>query len=378
MTKVFLKTASYNYEILKPTIFEMIDALGEDLIPQHARVLIKPNFLLPAKPESAILTHPHIVRAVAEYVIDKGGHVLISDSPALGSFDKIGKVGKYHHALDGLDVEFKAFKASVKADIGKPFGKIEIAREALEADVVINLPKLKTHAMMLLTLGIKNLFGCIVGLRKPRWHLRSGVDREMFARLLVQIYHAVNPSITIIDGILALEGQGPGKSGIPRHLGILAGGKNAFAVDMAICSVLGIDPDELPTHKAGKRLGLAGDTVYINGDFNMVHNFVLPTIAPMTSGTKPLHRFMRKHLIQRPQVDNQLCRMCGECWQYCPVKSITQDTKAIIFDYDVCIRCYCCVEICPYGALRATETIPGKILNKLSILKKHPKSTQLT
>lgn len=369
MTKVLLKTASYDYKTLKPLIFEMIDTIGEDLIPRQSRVLIKPNFLLPAKPESAILTHPNVLKAVVEYVLDKGARVLISDSPAMGSFERISKVGGYHQALEGMDIEFKAFKTSVSADIGKPFGQIEIAREALEADIVINLPKLKTHSLMLLTLGVKNLFGCIVGLRKPQWHLRSGIDREMFARLLVQIYQAINPSITILDGIWALEGQGPGKSGIPRHLGILAGGKNAFAVDKVICSMLGLDPEELPTYRAGKSLGLAGDAVYVNGEFNIVHNFVLPDIEPVTLGPKPLRRFMRKHLLQRPIVDTSFCTMCGECWQYCPAKSITQDTKAIDFDYDSCIRCYCCIEICPHGALRAASTLPGKVLRKLSILK---------
>jgi len=369
MTKVFFKTATYDYKTLKPIIFEMIDAMGADLIPENSRVLIKPNFLLPAKPESAILTHPHIVKAVAEYVLNKKGRVLISDSPILGPFEKIKKVGGYHQALEGLDVEFKAFKASVGTDIGNPFGHIEIAREAVEADVVINLPKLKTHALMLLTLGVKNLFGCIVGLRKPEWHLKSGVDREMFARLLVQICHTIKPSITIVDGILALEGQGPGKSGIPRHLGILAGGKNAFAVDMAICSILGIDPDDLPTYRAGKSMGLAGSAVHVNGDFNMVDNFVLPEIEPMTLGSKPINRFMRKHLLQRPKVDSQLCRMCGECRQYCPTKSISQNTKAIVFDYDGCIRCYCCIEICPHGALRTAETMLGRIFSRLSIIK---------
>ncbi|MBU0699533.1 MAG: DUF362 domain-containing protein [Pseudomonadota bacterium] len=369
MSKVFIKTATYDYDTLKPTIFEMLDAMGADLIPERSRVLIKPNLLLPAPPETAILTHPHVIRAVAEYVVGKGGRPLISDSPAMGSLEKIRKDGGYYQALKDLDVDFKAFKTSVKVDIGKPFGHIEIAREAVEADIVINLPKLKTHVGMLLTLGVKNLFGCIVGLRKPKWHLRIGLDRDMFARLLVQIYHAIDPSITIVDGILALEGQGPGKGGVPRHLGILAGGRNAVAVDMAICSMLGIDPDELFTHKAAKDLGLFGNAVSINGDFNIVDNFRLPDTGPLTLGPKPFHRFMRKHLLQRPEVDGLLCRLCGECRQYCPAKAITQDNKAINFDYDGCIRCYCCIEICPYGALRATETMPGKVLRKLSILK---------
>jgi len=312
MSKVFIKAATYDYETLKPAIFEMIDGMGADLIPTRSRVLIKPNLLLPAKPETAVLTHPHIVRAVAEYVLGKGGRPLISDSPAMGSFEKIKKEGGYYKALEDLDVDFKAFETSVNVDIGKPFGRIEIAREAVEADIVINLPKLKTHVGMFLSLGVKNLFGCIVGLRKPGWHLKSGVDRDMFARLLVQIYQAVSPAITIVDGILALEGQGPGKSGIPRHLGILTGGQNAFAVDTAICSVLGIDPDELPTHAAAKNLGMAGEEVYIKGDFNIVHNFRLPDTVPLTLGPKPFHRIMRKHLLQRPAVDNVLCKLCGE------------------------------------------------------------------
>ena len=369
MTKVLLKTASYDYETLKPLIFEMIDTLGGDQISSQSRVLIKPNFLLPAKPEFAISTHPNVLKAVVEYVLGKGAQVLISDSPVMGSFERINKVGGYQQVLEDLDVELQAFKTSMRVDIGKPFGQIEIARKALEADVVINLPKLKTHTLMLLTLGVKNLFGCIVGLRKPQWHLRSGIDREMFARLLVQIYQAINPSITIVDGILALEGQGPGKGGIPRHLGIIAGGQNAFAVDQVICSLLGVDPDELPTYRAGRSLGLVGEAVYVNGEFSIVDNFVLPDLEPMTLGRKPLRGWMRKHLLQRPVVDDGRCNRCGECWQYCPAKAISPDTKAIYFDYDSCIRCYCCIEICPHGALRAASTLPGRILRKLSVLK---------
>jgi uncharacterized protein (DUF362 family)/Pyruvate/2-oxoacid:ferredoxin oxidoreductase delta subunit len=369
MPNIFIKSGTYDYKTLKPLIFEMIDAMGAEPISAQARVLIKPNFLLPAKPEAAVLTHPHVVRAVAEYVLDRGARPLIADSPAMGSFEKIVKDGGYQESLAGLDVDFKPFKASVKVDIGEPFGRIEIAREAMEADVVINLPKLKTHVGMLLSLGVKNLFGCVVGLRKPQWHLKSGADREMFARLLVQIFKAVNPYVTIVDGISALEGQGPGKSGTPRHLGILVGGRDAFAVDTTICSVLGIEPDELPTHKAASQLGLVSDDIYIRGDFNIVHNFRLPQTESLTLGPKPFHSFMRKHLLQRPEVDTRICRMCGECLQYCPAKAIGQDDGALVFDYDGCIRCYCCIEICPHGALRATEPLSGKVLRKLSILK---------
>ncbi len=364
MSEVIFTNADYHYETLKPKLFGMIDVIGGHLIKKESRVLIKPNLLLPAKPEKAILTHPLVVKAVAEYVLWKGGRPHIADSPALGTFIKILRDGGYENAFKGFDVEFKTFTGSVKVDVGKPFGQIDIAKEVFEADVVINLAKLKTHAQMLLTLGVKNMFGCVIGFKKPEWHLRCGIDRNMFARLLVQIYHVINPAITIVDGILALQGNGPGKSGTPRHLGILVGGRDATAVDMAICGLLGLDPDKLPTISAAKKLGMVNATVSYSGDFQRVENFIFPTTGSLVFGPRRFHRFMRKHMIQRPVADNRRCRLCGECWQFCPAKAIDRDDTRIYFDYNRCIRCYCCIEICPYGALHAAKTMPGRLLHK--------------
>jgi len=314
-------------------------------------------------------THPLVVRAVVEYVLSKGGHPLVGDSPGMGSFERLLREGGYAEVLKGLDVEVKPFRETMKVNIGEPFGRIDIAREALAADAVVNLPKLKTHAMMLLTLGVKNLFGCIVGLKKPEWHLRSGVDRRMFARLLVQIHRVVNPAATLVDGILGMEGQGPGRSGTPRRIGILAAGASAPAVDMAICRLVRVPEGELPTHQAAQDLGLAPQEVFISGDFQPVVGFKLPVLGPLTFGPRGFQRHIRKHLIQRPVADSAQCRMCGECWRHCPAKAITPYAKAIGFDYDRCIRCYCCVEICPHGALTAVETRPAKAVRHLSILR---------
>ncbi len=142
--------------------------------------------------------------------------------------------------------------------MGEPFKKIEIARDALEADVLINLPKLKTHSQMLLTLGVKNLFGCIVGFGKPQWHLRAGVDREVFATLLVRIYQAIRPKLTILDGILAMEGEGPGRGGQPKELGFLLGSADAVALDVAVCRLLGLGEDVLLTNKMAGTVRAAG------------------------------------------------------------------------------------------------------------------------
>ena len=270
--------------------------------------------------------------------------------------------------MEGLDVICKEFKETTKLDIGKPFGEIDVARDVVEADVVINIAKLKTHSQMLLTLGVKNLFGCIVGLKKPEWHFRTGMNRKMFARLLVQIHNAINPSITLVDGILAMEGQGPGKSGLPRHIGVLVGSQNAFAADYAICSLLGINPERLPTNEQAKKLGLISEGIYIKGDFDIVDGFKLPELGPLTFRSKPFNKFMRKYIIQKPVANNVICKLCGECVQYCPAKAIAANHTKIFFNYDKCIRCYCCVEICPHGALSVKKPIGGKILSRFKIL----------
>lgn len=369
MTAVYFKKADYDLAQLRPAVFGMLDRIGSLRIGTGARVLIKPNFLAPAKPDRAMTTHPLVLRAAVEYVLSRGGQPLVGDSPGMGAFERLLREGGYAEALRGLDVEVRPFRETVKVDIGEPFGRIDIAREAVAADVVINLPKLKTHAMMLLTLGVKNLFGCIIGLTKPQWHMRSGVDRRMFARLLVQIYRAVSPAATLVDGILGMEGEGPGRSGTPRRLGILAAGESAPAVDMAICRLVGARPEELPTHQAAVELGLLTEAVSIEGDLSPVSGFKLPVLAPLTFGPQRFHRLMRQHLVQRPVVDAGKCRLCGECWRYCPAKAISPYAKIVGFDYDRCIRCYCCVELCPHGALKAVETPAGRAARKLAGLR---------
>jgi len=364
MTDVIFKKAEYPYETLKPALFEMISALDGGQITKSSHVLIKPNLLLAAKPERGILTHPLVVKAVAEYVMTKGAFPQISDSPALGTFEKVLKLGGYRDAFKDLAVNFTPFDTSIKVDIGKPFGRIDIAKNAVQADVVINIAKLKTHTQMLLTLGVKNLFGCIIGGKKPEWHLRCGVRRELFAKLLAQIYLKVNPAITIIDGILGLQGEGPGRSGTPKHMGVLIGSKSAPAADISVCKMLGLDPDKLPTNLAVKQLGIADGSVNILGDFHRISGFRLPVLGSLFLGPKVLHKWMRRHMIQKPAVDATVCMLCGECSQYCPAKAISQYDHGIDFDYDACIRCYCCIEICPHGALRTIEPLPGKVLRK--------------
>jgi len=366
MTPVYFEKSEYSDPRLRDILFNILESCAGAAVAPGASVLIKPNLLMPAKPAQAILTHPSVVRFTAEWVLEKGARPLVADSPAIGSFEKILKIGGYTDALSGLDIPCRPFRESTLVNIGKPFHHIELAKEAVEADTVINLAKLKTHTHMLMTLGVKNTFGCVVALKKPEWHLRSGVDRDLFARLLIQIHRAIAPSATIVDGVLALQGQGPGKSGDPRHLGILIGSASAPATDATICRMLGFSPDRLPTHRAAETLGVLPPDIAVQGDPVRITGFDLPTLSRMTFGPKPLQGLIRKHLTQRPMVINGRCVGCGECVSYCPAEAVTSGNPMVVFDYDRCIRCYCCVEICPHGALHAADTRPGKMMKRLS------------
>ena len=375
MSHVFVRQGTYESSMLRPLIFEMMEAMGGAEIHKSNRVLIKPNLLSPATPQQAILTHPSIIRFVAEYVLEKGARPLIADSPAIGSFEMILRRNGIRDALRGCDCECKTFQNSVKVDVGEPFGVIAVAEEAVRADVIINLAKLKTHSQMLLTLAVKNLFGCIVGYRKPEWHMRAGVDRQMFARLLVRIGRTLKPSFNILDGILALEGDGPGRGGVPKQIGLLMAGRDPFAVDLAVCRMLGLDQGQVPLLKAAAESGVLLPEPEIDGTLPAIRDFRLPCLTPLIYGPRFLHAFIRRQLIRRPVCDGTLCRMCGECWEICPAGAITPEEKPLRFDYNRCIRCYCCIEVCPFGALRTAETLAGRILRRTAAVILPPGST---
>jgi len=364
MSTVHIRRAAYDAS-LGPLVFDLLDKVAGKAIDRAKTVLIKPNLLLPAKPERAVLTHPLVVRAAAEYVLARGAKVVIGDSPAVGPFGRIWRLGGYAKAMEGLDVVVAPFEQTVTVDIGRPFGQIHLARQALAADAVINLAKLKTHAQMRLTLGVKNCFGCVVGLQKPQWHMRCGVDAERFADLLVAIWQKVNPVATLIDGVLALEGDGPSLGGRPRSLGVVIAGANAAAADAAVCRLIGLDPGQLPTHRAALRRGLDLDSPQIDGIVESVTGFVLPAPDSLLMGPKALHGQIRRHLLRRPQAKPGQCRSCGQCWTYCPAGAVSQAADSVRFDYNRCIRCYCCVEVCPAGALE-TVAPPGARLMDLA------------
>jgi uncharacterized protein (DUF362 family)/Pyruvate/2-oxoacid:ferredoxin oxidoreductase delta subunit len=358
------KGSSYEYGRLRQDVFEMLESLDGGLISRGTRVLIKPNLLTSARPEQAVTTHPLLIRAAAEYAISRGAEVQVSDSATLTSFEKKAKDCGVVDALRGMPVVLRELRASRAVSGEGKFRRLELAEDALDADVIINLPKLKSHSQMVLTLAVKNLFGCVAGMKKPEWHYRVGENQSLFAELLVTIYRALRPSINIIDGILAMEGDGPGTGGTPRRLGVLAGSDDALALDIALCRMLGMEPMDLPTNRAAAEMGVeTGMDWEVEGELPAVRDFVLPATSDLLFGPRLSHGFVRRHLTSRPSTDDELCRLCGECEKVCPARAVKRRGRHLRFDYEKCIRCYCCLEVCPHGAMKKEVPLLRRAIN---------------
>jgi ferredoxin len=224
----------------------------------------------------------------------------------------------------------------------------------LEADVVINLPKWKTHGLTLLTLGVKNLFGCVPGPRKALWHLQAGEDRRLFAQMLVDLYQVVRPSLTILDGILGMEGNGP-NSGHPIQLGLILASRDSFSLDQIVCDLLGIPRDSLPTNRVAFEQGLARDGIEVVGERVeevKIPLFRLPNLSqPDWNLPGFLRKALKNALTSKPIFDEGLCDNCDQCIGACPPKALERKGRALVFDYGKCIRCFCCQEVCPAGAI---------------------------
>jgi ferredoxin len=162
-----------------------------------------------------------------------------------------------------------------------------------------------------------------------------------------------------------MEGQGPGRSGTPRSLGFIAASDDTYALDLTVCNMVGADPLRVLTNRVAAEMGYVNDRIDVAGEMPVVENFRFPEISPVVFGPRRLHGFMRRNLVQRPVQDVSQCRLCGECWKYCPAKAISRKGGKLLIDYDKCIRCYCCIEVCPHAALHTEEPLLGKVFGRL-------------
>jgi uncharacterized protein (DUF362 family) len=219
------------------------------------RVLLKPNLLTGARPGKECTTRSEVVYCVAQMVIEAGGQPFLGDSPAFGSARGVALANGYQSVLEELNLPIIDFKGKRYETVNQEFNHLLLSKEAMDADVVINLPKLKSHVQLTLTMGVKNLFGCVPGKMKAWWHIEAGKDSDRFGTMLVETARAIAPNLTILDGIIGHEGDGP-SGGEPRPLGLLAASDHVVALDRAIVEILNVDPAKIPTVAASQRLGV--------------------------------------------------------------------------------------------------------------------------
>jgi uncharacterized protein (DUF362 family) len=238
-----VKCPDYDRERLQAAVREAIELLGgmNAFVKPGDRVLIKPNLLKASPAEHAVVTHPEFIRAVIRLVHEAGARALVGDSPGFGELRRVCEKSGVMDVIEEEGAEIAELDEVVKVNNHGQFHHFEIARAAHEADAVINLPKLKTHGMMTLTGAVKNLFGCVPGRRKVQWHFNAGVNRDAFARMLVELCMLIKPRLTIMDAVVGMEGNGPG-SGDPRAIGLVIAGQDPVAVDVVSGSVVGADP----------------------------------------------------------------------------------------------------------------------------------------
>jgi uncharacterized protein (DUF362 family)/Pyruvate/2-oxoacid:ferredoxin oxidoreductase delta subunit len=357
------KVATYDRTAVAAGLVRLLEPLGgmAVFVQPGERVLLKPNMLYGKAPECAVTTHPEVLRGVIGLVKAAGGIPLVGDSPGFGDIRKVADKTGMLAVIEETGAELVEFSEAVEVAGSGLFKRLELARPYLEADRVINLPKLKTHEMMTLTCGVKNLFGAVVGHAKAAWHLKAGADREMFARMLLDIYLLRPPDLTIVDAITAMEGDGPG-SGDPVSVGLLLAGANAVAVDVIAAQVAGIPNKLLFVERAALKLGIEGanrKSVAVVGtglDEARVAPFRLPHISDVQFGLPAfLKNRLRHYLTTRPCSVPEKCRLCRICVNACPPRAISVMEGKLHFDYHACIRCFCCRELCPDGALEVKE-----------------------
>lgn len=359
------KCNSYDSDKLRDSVSRHFRLLGIK-IDKNKRVLIKPNLIAARPTEHAATTDPRLIRAVVELLLDMGvKDITIADSPG-GTFTK--KLLKDTYRVCGIrELEELGVRLNYNTDFSQvnssdfricsSFNIIDVVKNA---DIIINMAKLKTHGMMTYSGAVKNLFGVIPGLQKPQLHFRYP-DRFNFAEMIVDLCETVKPYLSIIDGIVGMEGEGP-TNGRPRKFGFLFASRNAYSLDLLASEMIGIKPEENPIiYKAIER-GLCPDSI---DKLNIVGrrlqkddfaDFRKPPSKSLTFSDKippPFNKLFIAIVTPSPRVIKDRCIGCGKCAESCPAKIITfKDKKAVINKKSGCIKCYCCHEMCPVNAIR--------------------------
>lgn len=296
---------SYERHLLREALETLLQPLGglSAFVKRGDRVLLKPNLLTGSRPGKECTTRAELVHTVAQMAIDAGGKPFLGDSPAFGSAKGVAIANGYQPLISELNLPIVDFHGRRYQTVSEEFNHLLLCKEAIEADVVINLPKVKSHSQLTVTLGVKNLFGCVPGKVKAWWHMEAGKDLNRFGQMLVETARTINPDLTIIDGIIGHEGNGP-SGGEPRQLGVL-GAADVFALDRAMIDLLQVPPDSVPTIAAQAHLGLCADTAqiqfpHLHPTALQINDWKLPdTLMPIDFGMPRVIKSTFKHLYIR-------------------------------------------------------------------------------
>lgn len=381
MSRVALvRCASYDPDDVAAAVERLVELLGgiERFVRPGETLLLKPNLLFGRSPERAVTTHPSVFRAVAQIVQKGGATVEYGDSPGFGRPEAAARHAGLLQVAEELGVRLADFETpeTVSNPRGRLVKQFTLARGVLAADGLISLPKMKTHGLTRITGAIKNQYGCIPGFLKAEFHGRL-TDADLFSQMLVDLNLLLRPRLVILDGIVAMEGNGPGH-GNPRPMNVLIGSEDPVAVDAAVCRLIHLDPRLVPpiVHGEAAGLGTAHDIEYVGdpatqfaaADFD-VYRAARPTSGPLTSRRRWV-RIARRLLIARPVIRAARCTRCGACVEVCPVtpKAIefahAKRPAPPVHHYERCIRCYCCQELCPAGAIEIAVPWLGRLIRR--------------
>ncbi|MBN1411974.1 MAG: DUF362 domain-containing protein [Spirochaetales bacterium] len=373
-----IRCHSYDEEPVYTAVSRGIELLGgvSRYTRKNEKILLKPNVLIGADPAKGISTHPSVFKAVARVLLQEGASLYYGDSSGMGKPITHLKRAGLAAAAEELGVLLADFinGREVSNESYPLIRTFTLANGALDCDGIINLPKMKTHALARVTGAVKNLFGCIPGFLKPQFHVKlpNPVD---FCKMLVSLNLLLKPRLHIMDGVEAMEGNGP-HSGTIRNMNVLLLSEDPIAIDSVMCRLMNLDPKIPPTITIGEEWGLGtadpeqiellGDPLepLIALDFNVVRK----PVKPLPAGG--IRLFLKNALIPRPVITESVCVKCGVCTDVCPVtpKALAfpdgNKTRVPEYDYRNCIRCYCCQELCPEGAITVRTPILGRIVER--------------
>ncbi len=366
--KIYLNLIpQYKIEDIYENLKEAYSFLNlKEVFKRGERILLKPNFLSGFRSDKRpITTNKTLIEAVILFFKDVGAKIYIGDSPALESSEGVAKRIGLYEICKKHGVKIVEFKEKREIDLPNfsTIKKINVAKEIFQFDHIINLPKLKTHTMMGLTLGVKNIYGVVVGREKAKYHLNSGENREIFAKMLLGLYESISPTLTILDGIISMEGNGP-SNGRARDTGIFALSKDAKTLDVLISKILNFPEEKNYVIKVIKEVfpeiySLNGIEFFPKGikDFQ-VENFKLPQMIDCRWKLPDfIANYLRDLFSPHLVINTQRCIKCERCVEACPTDSIKYKGKNLKIYSRKCIRCFCCQEVCPEDAIFVKKSV---------------------